>query len=136
MTNSRDGLPNTKIVAVIIYDGHCGFCRAQAGRLSGGDGRIALRSFHDDGVLDDYPMLTYESCTQAMKLVLRNGHIYEGAEAVARALTIRYGALGRLWLLYYVPGVRQLLDALYRWVAANRRSIEECDTGQCRRHGQ
>ncbi len=125
--------------AVIIYDGHCQFCTAQANRLIGGDGRIVLRSFHDDGVLDADPSLSHESCMKEMKLVDADGRIYGGAGAVFRALAIRHRLLGTLLRLYYVPGIRNLADWGYGLVARNRyriagKSLEECETGACKRH--
>jgi predicted DCC family thiol-disulfide oxidoreductase YuxK len=124
---------------VIVYDGQCEFCTVQAQRLAGKSG-VVLRSFHDDGVLDDYATLTLEACMEEMKLVGPGGRIYGGAEAVVRAFAIRYRLLGRLLFAYYVPGLRQIADRAYAWVARNRyrlpvKSVEQCDTGSCRRHG-
>ena len=124
--------------AVVLYDGHCEFCRAQARRLAGGSERIALKSFHDEGVIDAYPPLTIEDCMQELKLIV-GGRIFGGAEAVVRAAAIR-SRLGRLLFVYYVPGIRSLANAIYRWVASRRyaiagKRIEDCDTGTCHRHG-
>ena len=69
-------------------------------------------------------------------MVTAGGTVHSGAEAVARALELR-GFLG-LWRLYYLPGLRRLLDAAYAWVAARRYRIlgrtEECETGACGVH--
>jgi predicted DCC family thiol-disulfide oxidoreductase YuxK len=124
---------------VIIYDGHCRFCTAQANRLAGNGGRIVLRSFHDAGVLDNYPSLTHEACMEELKLVGPDGRIYGGAEAVFRAFAFRHRFLGKILRLYYIPGIRSMADWGYRLVARNRyriagKSSEECDTGACKRH--
>lgn len=133
---SQDDRKTGSARAEVIYDGQCEFCIAQARRLAGGDDRIALRSFHDDGVLDDYPDLTFDACMEEMKLVV-DGKTYGGAEAVVRAFALRHAVIGRLLFVYYTPGIRALADAAYRWVANNRYRIagkRECDTGECRRH--
>jgi predicted DCC family thiol-disulfide oxidoreductase YuxK len=127
--------------AVVIFDGQCEFCRAQAERLAGGSPVIRLRSFHDEGVLDDYPDLTFEMCMESMKLIERDGTMYDGAEALLRALAIRRRALGKIPLtLYRVPGVRWIVDRAYAWIAKNRYRImgrsETCETGRCRVHGR
>jgi predicted DCC family thiol-disulfide oxidoreductase YuxK len=134
--STRTGAATSK--AVIIYDGHCKFCVGQVNRLVGDDHRIAYRSFRDSGVLDDYPGLDFESCVKEMKLI-KNGRIYGGAEAVFRTVMIRHRVWGKIFLLYYVPGIRSLMDGGYRWVARNRfriagRTTEDCESGVCKRH--
>jgi predicted DCC family thiol-disulfide oxidoreductase YuxK len=105
---------------VLLYDGHCRFCIAQAERLARWTGnRIRLLSFREPGVLARHPALTPEACEQAMQLVLPDGRIAAGAEAAARALALR-AWLAPLAGLYFVPGIRQLADAGYRLVARNR----------------
>lgn len=132
---------DSKIQAVVIYDGQCEFCRAQAHRLARGSRDISLRSFHDEGVLDDYPSLTFAMCMESMKLVEPDGRVFDGAEAVVRAIAIRHRFIGRIpRVLYYAPGVRRVADHTYAWIAKNRYRImgrsQECETGQCRLHGR
>jgi predicted DCC family thiol-disulfide oxidoreductase YuxK len=117
---------------VLIYDGHCNFCRRQASRVSAlSGGRLKLESFHDAGVLERYPGLTHEACEEAMQLVLPDGRIFAGAAAAAEAFRLN-PAFGGLGVLYYLPGVRQLSDAVYRWVARNRfRFGGRCTDGAC-----
>ena len=124
--------------AVVIYDGQCEFCTEQARRLAAGHDRFVLRSLHDPGVFEDYPDLTFDSCMEEMKLIV-DGRTFGGAEAVARAVMIRHAIIGKLALGYYIPGVRTMVDAIYRWVAKNRyriagKRLEDCETGSCRRH--
>jgi predicted DCC family thiol-disulfide oxidoreductase YuxK len=48
--------------------------------------------------------------------------------------------VGWIALGYYLPGIRQLCDALYRWVARNRYRLfrkqaePECASGACAVH--
>ena len=104
---------------VVIYDGQCEFCVAQARRLAGGKSGIVLRSFRDDGVLDDYPDLTIQSCMTELKLLV-GGRTYGGADAVVRAFTIRHPAIGRILPVYRIPGIRLIARGIYRCVASNR----------------
>ncbi len=106
--------------AVLIYDGRCRFCVAQAQRLHRwARGRVRLESFRDPGVLARYPGLTLQQCEQAVQLVQSDGRIRSGAEAVAYTLRLN-PALAPLSWLYHVPVLRQMLDCGYAVVARNR----------------
>lgn len=121
---------------VLLYDGHCRFCIAQADRLRRWTGdRIRLVSFRDPGVLAHYPGLSPETCEQAMQLVLPDGTIVAGAEAGARALGVR-PSLAPLAAFYFVPGIRQLVDAVYRVIVRNRFRLggKVCTDETCRLH--
>jgi predicted DCC family thiol-disulfide oxidoreductase YuxK len=127
-----------KKAGVLLYDGRCVFCRRQAQRLQGlTHGRVELLSFQEDGVLAAYPGLTVEACMKEMKYVAADGRRYGGAEAAARALRDSRPFLGRLALMYYVPVVRQTMDAIYRSIAERRYKLkgEDCPDGTCSRHG-
>lgn len=127
---------------VVLYDGHCRFCIAQMKNLLRFARRGALEpvSFQDEGVLQRFEGITYDACMEAMHLVLPDGRVFRGMEAAVRAVLTR-PILGASAWLYYVPGVRQLLDALYRWIARRRYEIagrelarEGCDGGTCAVH--
>jgi len=121
---------------VLLYDGHCRFCIAQAERLRRWTGdRIRMVSFRDAGVLARYPSLTTDDCERAMQLVLPDGRVTAGAAAAARALALR-PTLAPLAALYFVPGIRQLVDAAYRVVARNRFRLggKVCTDEACRLH--
>ncbi len=125
---------------VLLYDGHCRLCVRGAKRLAAlaRPASIEARDFQVPAVLAAYPQVSYEECMQAMPLVTTDGRVFRGAEAIARALATRRVA-GVLARLYYVPGVRALCDALYRWVARNRYRMfghaeSDCDDGACALH--
>ncbi|MDH3215906.1 MAG: DUF393 domain-containing protein [Candidatus Krumholzibacteria bacterium] len=130
----REGAP------VILYDGRCHFCTAHARRLVGGGGRpLALRSFHQQGVLEEFPGVTHEACMKEIKLIDADGHVYGGAEAVVRAVFAKRPWLGWMFFVYYIPGFRCSAEWFYARVAKNRygrggRTGEECETGDCTRH--
>ena len=106
---------------VLLYDGQCDLCSAQARRLHTiARGRVTLRSLHDKGALSGCPGLTVEACMKEVKLVERDGSVYGGAEAVVRAVRIGHPVLGLVLYAYYVPGIRQAADRAYARVARNR----------------
>lgn len=121
---------------VILFDGHCRLCLGAAKqfeRLLGGSGS-ELRSFREEGVLAAFPGISLERCEQKMQLVQADGRVFEGAEAVVRALG--RGRLGRLLFVYYVPGLRQVADWLYGLIARHRFRIagKTCTDGTCSIH--
>jgi predicted DCC family thiol-disulfide oxidoreductase YuxK len=125
---------------ILLYDGDCRFCtrsaRAVQGRL--GTDRVAVRNFQEPGVLAGYSNISHEAAMKKMHLVMPDGRVFAGAEAFARMAA---GSLwvGRLALLYYVPGIRQLADLGYSLVAKYRYRLatggNECADGTCRLHG-
>ncbi|NOJ94156.1 DUF393 domain-containing protein [Corallococcus sp. CA049B] len=121
---------------VVLYDSHCRVCSGAARemrKLVGGQG-TELLSFRDEGVLAAFPGVSFERCEKAMQLIQADGRVLEGAEAIVRALGRR--PLGRLLYVYYVPGLRQLADAVYGVVARYRFRIagRNCPDGACAVH--
>jgi predicted DCC family thiol-disulfide oxidoreductase YuxK len=78
-----------------------------------------------------------EQCLRQMHLVTPDGRIFGGMEAVVQALATR-PVVRFLVYPYYLPGIRQTLDWLYRVIAANRYRIlgktGECHEGTCSLH--
>ncbi len=121
---------------VILYDGHCRLCLGAVKhfeRLMPGR-EVELRSFREEGVLAAFPGLSLERCEQKMQLIQADGHVFEGAEAVVRALGRR--PLGKLLFVYYVPGVRQVADGFYAVIARYRFRLagRTCPDGACAVH--
>ena len=121
---------------IVLYDGHCRLCLGAAKQLRRllGEHGTELRSFREDGVLERFPNVTLARCENAIQYVRADGHVFEGAEAVVRALGRR--PLGRLLYVYYVPGLRQVADWLYGLVARYRFRIagRACPDGACALH--
>ena len=141
MTPDPVGSPASAHYA-ILYDGHCRFCTAGARKLASWMRRnsVELVDFQQPGALARFPGLSYEACMQRMYLVAPDGRVFGGAEAVARAVGT-LPVVGWAAFLYYVQGIRQLLDRLYRLIAANRYRIMgravaagECAEGTCDLH--
>jgi len=123
---------------VLLYDGHCRFCVAQTARLLRWSGaRLEALSFREPGVLARFPQVSAPACERAMQLVLPDGRVLEGADAALAALALR-PALARLAAVGRLPGLRQLLRAGYRVIAANRSRLPgaalECSDETCRVH--
>lgn len=105
---------------MLLYDGACRFCIAQAERLARWvHGRVRLESFREPGVLSRYPGITRAECEAAIHLVEPDGRVSRGAEAIARTLMLR-PALAPLGVLYRMPFLRGLFDWGYGFVARNR----------------
>jgi predicted DCC family thiol-disulfide oxidoreductase YuxK len=124
--------------AALLYDGNCRLCRAGADRLlrMARRGSIELVDFQRPGALDAFPGLTHDACMRAIHLVQADGRFARGMQAVVEALATR-GGLARLARAYYLPGLRQLLDALYAFVARHRYRLGRapaCDDEACAVH--
>lgn len=107
--------------AVLIYDDTCGFCTRgvrRLRRLAGGLDAVGSRTPEALALL---PGLARDDFERRMYLVVGEQH-YGGAEAIARCLVLSRWLAPAGWL-YYVPGVRQLADAAYRWTAARRHRL-------------
>ena len=139
MTTTQRTTPPGKYV--ILYDGRCRFCTSGARRLESWmrRGAVERADFQQPEVLARFPGLSYEACMERLHLVTPDGRIFGGAEAIVQALATRR-VLGRLAYLYYLPGLRWLLDRLYGIIAANRYRLlgrsaaERCDGGTCALH--
>jgi predicted DCC family thiol-disulfide oxidoreductase YuxK len=126
---------------VVLFDGNCRFCTAQAKRITRRFPRaLVAENFQEADVLAKYEDrgVTYEECMKQMQLVARTGRVYGGAEAVARILIRGVPVIGLVAYFYYVPGIRQLANALYRMIARYRYRIaakkEPCTDGTCKLH--
>jgi predicted DCC family thiol-disulfide oxidoreductase YuxK len=66
-----------------------------------------------------FPEITDEQCLTAMQLVLPDGRVLAGAEAVPELLR-RIRGWGWLAALFALPGMRPLARRLYGWIAQHR----------------
>jgi len=120
---------------VVLYDGACVFCRAQAERVR----RIAagrLRVEPLQRALADLPWVDPDDAIRALQLVDRDGRSYAGAAAIVRLVRLTRPWLGWALLPYHLPGLRQLADRAYAFVADRRYAIagrlpDGCIDGAC-----
>ncbi|MGE3804647.1 MAG: thiol-disulfide oxidoreductase DCC family protein [Gemmataceae bacterium] len=117
---------------VVLYDGLCRFCTAQAGRLrrwTRAD-RVEFVDFQLPGMLERFPGLTHDTCMTAMQVIDPAGRIYSGFEGAVRILAT-LPVIGRLAYVYYVPGLRWACDRLYALIAARRYRIMKQEAAAC-----
>lgn len=105
-----------------MYDGECGLCRRLADVARERSAAAGIEVFPlQDGRRLRATGVPEERARRAVYLVAPDGRRWSGAEAVARTALLLPGAgwsaLGRLLLL---PGLRELSEVGYRWVARNR----------------
>ena len=109
--------------ATLIYDGACGFCRDAVALLGRWDraGRVRVLAFQDEQAVAPFG-LGRPALAAAVHLVLADGRVFAGADAVAEALRL---LPGRRWLgaLLRLPGVRALARRGYAWVAVRRHCL-------------
>ena len=131
-------------VATLIYDGECAMCRASALWI--------MRRALDAGTLEilpcrsaprraRFPQVTDEQCMTAMQLVLPDGRVLAGADAMPELLrrVPRWRRVAMLfampellrriprwrWIaaLFALPGLRPLARVVYAWIARNRMRV-------------
>lgn len=115
----------------IIYDGACAFCRRQMESIRRLDraGVFELVPNQAPGLVDRFPQLANADLQTGLRVVLPDGSVSSGADAVyeiARRLP------GRRWVawLYRVPGLHQLARLAYKKIAQNRYRLS-CESGAC-----
>jgi len=123
----------------VVYDGHCGICRASMDRVEQMYGPHVQRvDFRIVPAQEIHPSLSEERC-QAQMFVVIDGQAYGGAEALARLLRLHRVYRFVAWL-YFVPPFGWLAERVYRLIARNRfrlskwfgRGEQEVCTDACR----
>jgi len=122
---------------LLLYDGRCRFCAAGSARLMAlsRPGAVERVDRHDDAAVARHPHAPRNTDPGAIQLVMPDGRVFSGAEAVARTLGTRPIWKALVWV-YWLPVVKQLCDAAYRLVARNRYRLmgkrgTACDSGAC-----
>lgn len=110
--------------AVLIYDGECAVCRRSAlwlmrRALAGGARDLEILPCRSEVTRRRFPAVTEEACLTAMQLVLPDGRVLSGADAVPEILA-RIPRWRWLAAVFAWPGVRPLALRTYAWIAANR----------------
>jgi predicted DCC family thiol-disulfide oxidoreductase YuxK len=115
---------------ILLYDGHCPFCVARSKNLAALArlGTVHIVDFQEPATLAPFPELSHEACMQAMHLITPDGRVYRGFEAAVQAVATR-PILGWFAYVYYVPGLRQLCEWMYRFIATHRYQFFGRDAG-------
>lgn len=116
--------------AVLVYDADCAMCRASAlwlMRRAMASGALEILPCRSAPRRARFPQISDAACAAAMQLVLPDGRVLAGADAVPELLRrIR----GWRWVagVFALPGVRPLARRLYAWIATNRMRLS-CRAG-------
>lgn len=104
----------------LFFDGKCGMCtRAVASILKlNRTGGLRTEPLQGPGVAERLGIPPSQLLDSA-RWQGESGTVYSGAEAMNAAVSTGLGNRLPL-LLYRLPGIRHLEDAVYRWVVAHR----------------
>lgn len=104
----------------LIYDGECGLCRASVEKVRRWDRehRIAFVPFQDKAGVARFG-IAFPALAAAMHLVLPDGRVFAGADAVPELLRFLPGRRWWRWP-FLVPGARPVARRVYRWIADRR----------------
>jgi lipase maturation factor 1 len=104
---------------LLIFDGDCGFCRRWIARWKSATGDSVDYAPAQE-VAARFPEIPQEAFARSVQLVVPEGEVFEGAEAVFRSLA---GSRGLGWLLVAyrnVPGFAALTEFAYGVIARHR----------------
>ncbi|HEY6930927.1 MAG TPA: lipase maturation factor family protein, partial [Thermoanaerobaculia bacterium] len=125
MQNVRVASPPPR--PLMIFDGDCGFCRRWIGRWEAATGG-AVDYAESQQVGSRFPEIPEEAFARAVQLVLPDGEVLDGAEAVYRSLA---NVPRRGWLLgayRRVPGFAAVSEVSYSIIARHRRAASAVTT--------
>jgi len=117
----------------LIFDGKCGMCTRSRDLVVRMDrhGRVAAVPLQRPGTAE-WLGVTPQALAESAWWLDASGELYRGAEAVNATLSAAIGS--RLPLMVYrLPGIRQIQDAVYRWVSTHRHRLPGT-TPYCRSH--
>ena len=115
-----DRMASIETKPVLIYDGDCGFCEKTARLVEAWTGgRVHVQPWQKMSSRLCILGLTSEDVVTQVWFVHPSGLLTGGAEAMNNAM--RYCWWARPFsYLYYLPGLRQIENRIYRWIARNR----------------
>lgn len=109
--------------ATLIFDGECGICQQAVSLLKRWDREHVLRyvPFQDSAAVARFE-IALPALAAAMHLVVPDGRVYAGADAVPELLRL---FPGKRWLapLFRIPGVLPIARRIYAWIARRRRCL-------------
>jgi predicted DCC family thiol-disulfide oxidoreductase YuxK len=107
----------------LIYDGDCGICQQAVTRLKRWDQEQVLQfvPFQNEAAVAAFD-IALPALAAAMHLVLPDGRVYAGADAIPELLRL---VPGKRWIapLFRIPGVLPLARGIYAWIARRRHCL-------------
>tara|TARA_B110000503_G_C7145326_1_gene412665 strand:- start:99 stop:389 length:291 start_codon:yes stop_codon:yes gene_type:complete len=67
--------------------------------------------------------LSKNDCSEEIKFIDTDGHVYGGEKAYQLLLKREGGLLAAFGSVLRLPGITQVMGLVYRWVARNRHSL-------------
>jgi predicted DCC family thiol-disulfide oxidoreductase YuxK len=115
-------VPNPPSTPLLVFDGDCGFCRSSVARWRRMTGeRVVYEPYQRAAAR--FPTIPRTRFRQAVQLILPNGEVSEGAEAVFRTLTLGpHPARHQRWLKLNQsrPAAAAAFEWAYQWIAGHR----------------
>jgi predicted DCC family thiol-disulfide oxidoreductase YuxK len=111
---------NTQPAGTLFFDGACGMCTRSRDLLLRMDrtGNLQTEPLQSPGVAQRLGIAP-ASLLDSVRWLDSSGAVYSGAQAANAALSAAVGTRIPL-VIYRIPGIRFVEEAIYRWVAANR----------------
>jgi predicted DCC family thiol-disulfide oxidoreductase YuxK len=108
------------MTGVLFFDGACGMCTRSRDLLVRLDrtGNLRTEPLQGPGVAERLGIAPSQ-LLDSVRWLDSTGAVYSGAEAVNAALSAALGTRLPL-LIYRIPGIRRVQEAVYRWVADHR----------------
>lgn len=104
---------------LLVYDGDCDFCRFWIKYWQGVTiDQVDYAPFQEVASL--WPEIPREKFAHSVRLIVPEGKVFGGAEAIFRMLAYVPGKGGMLWLYQNIPGAAPICEWLYRGVARHR----------------
>jgi predicted DCC family thiol-disulfide oxidoreductase YuxK len=113
---------------LLIFDGDCGLCRRRVARWRRATGdALDFLPFQDETAARRFPEIPPAAFAKALHLILPDGSVYTGAEAVFRSLAAGGVKRRLLWCYRKMPLFAGVSEWLYGRVAAHRRFFSKLD---------
>jgi predicted DCC family thiol-disulfide oxidoreductase YuxK len=104
---------------LVIFDGHCGFCRIWVDFLRELTGE-RFRWAASQEVGHDFPQIPREEFGKSVQLVQPDGEVERGARAVFDIFGAAPGYQWLPWCYEHVPGFAPITELAYRLIASHR----------------
>ena len=108
------------IKSTLIYDGECGFCIRWVSRLKFIT-KDNLDYLASQQIFDRFPQISAKDYERSIQWVDIEGNVFQGIEAVFRALACAPGKTWPLWIYRNIPGLSWVAEKGYQIVSRNRK---------------